>query len=140
MNKKLCVKCKQEKPVSEFYRSASSKDGYRPYCKDCARQYIRDYTKTGYFNDYQKRPEVKARIRANKSLYRQREDVKVKNTAREYTNHKIRAGAITREPCAFCGKEQTEAHHPDYSKPLSIVWLCSDCHRELHLKSKYLKE
>jgi hypothetical protein len=23
-------------------------------------------------------------------------------------------------------------HHPDYSRPLLIIWMCRDCHRELH--------
>jgi hypothetical protein len=42
------------------------------------------------------------------------------------------AGLLTRLPCEVCGKFQTVAHHPDYSKPLSVQWLCRKCHLEVH--------
>jgi hypothetical protein len=25
-----------------------------------------------------------------------------------------------------------QAHHPDYTKPLEVVWLCRDCHYAEH--------
>lgn len=33
---KVCSRCKQEKPVTEFYRRKSSKDGYDSWCKRCS--------------------------------------------------------------------------------------------------------
>ena len=27
-----------------------------------------------------------------------------------------------------------DAHHPDYSKPLEVVWICAKCHRQFHSK------
>jgi len=27
------------------------------------------------------------------------------------------------------------AHHPDYTQPLKVTWLCKSCHRELHQNS-----
>lgn len=142
MNTKRCSKCKQEKPVSEFFKNKSRKDGYRARCKLCHREDCRDYAKTGYYRrynrEYERRPEVKERRKVTKAVYRNRPDVKIKNMARWYTNHEIQAGRIKREPCAFCGKEQSEVHHPDYNEPLLIVWLCADCHRRIHntLKDK----
>ena len=35
---KVCSHCKQEKPVSEFYTSSTTEDGYRPQCIECAKQ------------------------------------------------------------------------------------------------------
>ncbi len=32
-----------------------------------------------------------------------------------------------------------ERHHPDYSKPKEIIWLCKPCHEFLHSK-KYCSE
>lgn len=39
--------------------------------------------------------------------------------------------------CEECGsKENLVRHHPDYSKPLEVVTLCSTCHSQLHLGLK----
>lgn len=39
----------------------------------------------------------------------------------------MRNGALKKKPC-FCGTTKVEAHHPDYSKPLKIKWLCKKHH------------
>lgn len=39
-----------------------------------------------------------------------------------------------RKPCQMCGNLNGEKHHPDYSKPLDIIWLCHPCHIKLHIK------
>ena len=31
------------------------------------------------------------------------------------------------EPCAECGEPGQHRHHPDYRKPLKIIWLCAAC-------------
>ena len=35
MAEKYCIKCKQNKPFSEFHRLTKSKDGLQTYCKQC---------------------------------------------------------------------------------------------------------
>ena len=40
-------------------------------------------------------------------------------------------GLLARRPCESCGKPESQAHHPDHWKPLSIVWLCARCHGRL---------
>lgn len=35
MNTKVCAKCGKEKPIDQFHKRKSSKDGHRSYCKDC---------------------------------------------------------------------------------------------------------
>lgn len=138
MQTKICCRCKQEKAVSEFYKH--SRDGYQPMCKLCckARSKTEDFKRyqREYQRVYSKKPEVKSKIQENKAKYRVRLDVRIKNLARRYTNLAVLRGELTREPCAICGKEQGEAHHLDYRKPIMIVWLCADCHRELHFKLK----
>jgi len=137
---KRCSKCGHYKPLSKFYKSTREKGGYRSRCKSCCVEDNGIYAQTGYYKRYNKayeqKPEVKERRRITKRAYRQRPDVKIKNLARWYTNHEIRAGRIKREPCAGCGKEQSEAHHLDYDKPLLIVWLCPNCHKEAHLREE----
>lgn len=54
------------------------------------------------------------------------------------TNAKVREalkyGRLTKNPCEICGEKKVQGHHPDYSKPLEVVWLCDLCHRELHVQ------
>ncbi len=38
---KTCCKCKTEKPLSEFSKNVSNKDGYQRYCKLCSTEYGR---------------------------------------------------------------------------------------------------
>jgi hypothetical protein len=40
---KTCTKCKEEKPLTEFYKSRNLKDGYRYQCKVCVEEYVRRY-------------------------------------------------------------------------------------------------
>lgn len=49
-------------------------------------------------------------------------------------NYYVRTGKIKREPCQKCGEEKTHGHHPDYSEPLKVVWLCPLCHKKVHKK------
>lgn len=40
--------------------------------------------------------------------------------------------------CQICGAADTkiEGHHPDYSKPLEVVWVCDPCHKYLHVQQR----
>lgn len=63
------------------------------------------------------------------------EGAKAKANARSYARVYQVRGNIVRKPCAKCGATEAEKHHPDYSKPLDIVWLCRPCHLKAHEKS-----
>jgi hypothetical protein len=42
------------------------------------------------------------------------------------------------EACSVPGcYEPAERHHPDYSDPLNVVWLCRKHHRQLHREKRY---
>jgi hypothetical protein len=44
----------------------------------------------------------------------------------------IQAGTLKRQPCQVCGSTSNiEAHHPDYSKPLEVEWVCRKHHRAI---------
>ena len=52
----------------------------------------------------------------------------------------LRKGILIKQPCSICGSTlNIEAHHPDYNKPLNVVWLCRDCHKIIH-KIKIIEE
>lgn len=57
----------------------------------------------------------------------------------------IEKGLVKRKTvCEFCGQEAVmkdgrtgiQAHHPDYNRPLDVIWLCQKCHHEWHKNHK----
>jgi hypothetical protein len=38
--------------------------------------------------------------------------------------------------CSFCGKEDDDlqGHHPDYDVPKYVVWVCRQCHIDIHVR------
>ncbi|AYO85370.1 hypothetical protein [Methylobacterium brachiatum] len=55
-----------------------------------------------------------------------------KIAARHAVKVALQQGRLVRQPCERCGTEPTEAHHPDYSRPLAVMWLCQPCHLAEH--------
>lgn len=56
-----------------------------------------------------------------------------KENVRSFTRQCIKNGILIREGCKVCGTTETvEAHHEDYGKPLDVIWLCRNHHREHH--------
>ena len=52
--------------------------------------------------------------------------------AHHAVEYAIKSGKLIPLPCEVCGKEKSEAHHEDYSLPLSVRWLCRRHHVEQH--------
>jgi len=56
----------------------------------------------------------------------------------------IKKGIIKPQPCERCGahgkfrdgRNEVQAHHSNYNKPLDVVWLCQKCHYEWHKNNK----
>ena len=48
----------------------------------------------------------------------------------------LEIGLIERGRCVQCGKADSEAHHPDYSKPLFVIWLCKAHHMSYHATTR----
>lgn len=44
----------------------------------------------------------------------------------------LRRGLLERAPCAVCGEEKVDGHHPDYDRPMLVVWLCRKHHCAAH--------
>jgi hypothetical protein len=51
--------------------------------------------------------------------------------ARAYARVYVRRGKLIPQPCIKCGAK-AEIHHPDYRRPLDVIWLCRAHHLELH--------
>jgi hypothetical protein len=65
------------------------------------------------------------------------------NQEKEYAHgvikNLLKFGKIQRpDTCSKCGSSlNIIAHHPDYSKPKDIIWICQSCHLAIH-KGKYM--
>ncbi|KKM47408.1 hypothetical protein LCGC14_1558560 [marine sediment metagenome] len=141
MNTKWCAMCEKELPLSEFY---THKDwGYQSRCKTCQASYRKQYNKTPQAKTSRRKTYEKLRDKGYFRDYntRQYHDPigHLKMVARLSIHKMKREGLIDQQPCLMCGKQYTEAHHPDYDQPLLIVWLCHSCHIDLHNNIK-LKE
>jgi len=49
--------------------------------------------------------------------------------ARELVYKAKKSGKLIPEPCLDCGSMNVQAHHPDHSKPLDVIWVCPKHHR-----------
>lgn len=149
MESKTCGKCKEEKSVDEFYKSA--RDGHRSVCKDCGKILSREYNRTpdrkaynrlhydrlkadGYFDEYMQRPEVKERKCRQMREYNKLPKYIKAAEARSAVRTGKANGTLVQQSCCCCGEKETEAHHPDYDSPLEVVWLCREDHRKEHNK------
>jgi len=133
---KACFKCLRVLPLTEFYKHPRMADGHLNKCKACSRSdsmqnrrkrmdYCRDYDRMR-----SRRPDRIARLR--ESVRRQRVEEPQKYKARTAAGNALRDGRIHKEPCYFCGATtDIEMHHPDYSQPLRVYWLCRLCHRKV---------
>lgn len=101
---RLCCKC-EIGPAMRQERSS--------YCLPCHAEAMRDWRKA---HPYKTRNVVE----------------RFKSTVRAIANVYQRRGKIEKCPCYFCGDAQAEKHHPDYSQPLLVVWLCRKCHLQVH--------
>lgn len=61
---------------------------------------------------------------------------KQRKETRRKTRRAVERGKLKKLPCQVCGAVEVEAHHHDYDKPLDVVWLCTEHHRELHDAAK----
>lgn len=136
--KKICFRCKEPKDVSEFYKHPGTSDGLLGKCKSCTRKDVAKNRadNVDYYREHDRKREQTPERKLAKSIYQERH--RYKNTdkykARTAVGNAIRDGRLIRpDYCSCCDNKCTpEAHHEDYSKPLEVVWMCRECHKEYH--------
>ena len=83
----------------------------------------------------QNAPKIDKRIKYDER-YRKRNPL---HTTRLRFRAALRNGDVIPEPCEICGTtEDIHGHHPDYSKPLEVIWLCRKHHAALHKELRSL--
>ena len=57
---------------------------------------------------------------------------KKKDNCRSYLGVYVRRGKIKKLACEVCDDINSQSHHDDYNKPLSVRWFCVKHHLEYH--------
>ena len=110
MDFKKCSVCKEVKALSQFNIDRTDKGGIRAQCKTC--QY-----KVQQQRYYQEGSKIRAKWKARDA----------------YKTGKLQKPSC----CQRCGKNKLlDRHHPNYSKPLKVIWVCRKCHIWLHSSLK----
>lgn len=154
---KVCKKCGIEKPIEDFYVHKEMSDGHLSFCKDCVRDRVHKHRLENLerIRKYDRnRPNAKERmkkeyttIQNDKERYKKHLEQKKKwnkeNRHKNYAHNKVKKAInkgllIKSDICQICGKTNCEiqGHHYDYSKPLDVIWVCTECHGKLHRKYK----
>lgn len=152
---KKCFKCNKSKPLGEFYPHSEMKDGHFNKCKDCTKRDVRERELIKSQDPswvaaerernrikqahYRKLGLAKDTSNARKHAWRKRNPVKSKAhgaAARAFKKLILKAPIN----CQGCNKRQWDVkHHPDYSQPLLVWWLCHSCHGKAHRKDNPLR-
>lgn len=137
---KRCFKCGDQKPLSEFYNHPRMADGHLGKCKTCTKldSVIRRATNLERIKAYDNSRARLPHRKEGRKKWRATAD-KDKMSARVAAIRAYRKGIIKRTPCVECGGKASDMHHPDYSRPLNVVWLCVKCHHAKHRKYDYSK-
>lgn len=111
--------------VKDYYASWKLKNPH--YFRDFERAHPRDrkeYLRLYYRSKHPLRNIVYKKISKEERLRR----TKIRARGVVYIN--LRNGKLIKLPCSVCGSVKSEAHHPDYSKPLEVEWYCKKHHLE----------
>ena len=133
---RLCPKCRIWKFETEYYKDKRTLNGLTSQCKKChtetnlrtrdklnARRICREYMRRARARDPEKFRE-RDRLASRKRV----KDCKTKACA--ILNSAVKSKKIERPCiCSACNeRKKITAHHPDYSLPLQVEWLCYECH------------
>lgn len=137
---KQCSKCKQIKPLSEFYKDKSKRDGFYSSCTLCHSAQSRKYQKSAKGKASQKKRYLKwqrsqkgkiystnyTKFNSNKCRVRRMVNDAVKRHRMLPANH---------WDCVCCGRKAQEYHHKNYSfvNAFDVSPICIPCHRLLHV-------
>jgi hypothetical protein len=145
---KTCFKCGLKKQRSEFYRHPQMGDGLLGKCKACTRLDVRTNraARAEYYKAFDRsRAMAEHRVIARKhyaatpagkiAIRRAHVNYEMRFPERKHAvttaRNAVRDGRLLPHPCWVCGSK-AQAHHPDYSAPLDVVWLCRKHHKEAH--------
>lgn len=141
-----CKKCCNYKDETEFYPNSKK-------CKHCTCEAVRENRKNNikHYTEYEAKrykenPKRKEAIKAyaktdagkkshKKSCKKWEDNNLHKRSANTMVGNAVRDGKILKpKECSICSVSgvRIHGHHEDYSKPLEVIWCCSQCHTDIH--------
>lgn len=143
---KTCIKCYQEKELTEFHKNSGMRDNHLNTCKVCQLNITTEYTKK-----YRQTKQGKIKQRKYAQCYRQSEKGKIAQRnfrirhpecikAGNAITIAIRCGKLPHPfnlTCHYCLMQAKQYHHykgyaPEYQ--LDVIPVCKSCHTKLHWK------
>lgn len=117
---KHCQHCKKTDGNLSIHSRHNGRINYM--CRECNTERIKKYRQTST-----------GRIKTNIAVYKSTAKHWEKQKARLKLNYHVRVGNIFKPIfCSVCDQtKKIEGHHPDYSKPLEVIWCCRSCHADL---------
>lgn len=138
---KNCSLCGKEKPLDCFHKDRGTLDGHYNQCKKCRKGVSRkDYISRKEaiaISVKQWRKTPRGKEARKKEFENSRRFHPGKYRARYTLTNAVRDGKIVKTACKVCGNEKSEGHHPDYRKPLDVIWLCKNHHDAVHQERKH---
>ncbi len=132
---KKCSICKEHLPHISFYKNRCNADGYEYFCKVCNSLKTKRYQQANRLSVIaiaRKWREGNPQLvhRATRGWQERNKKIHLERLrARVMANyHYPLARICSIDDCNEVG----ERHHPNYSKPKEIEWLCLKHHREFH--------
>ena len=133
---KTCFKCGAVKSIGEFYKHSRMADGHLGKCKECTKKDNNENRKKNHehFMAYDRaRAVLPHRVENRKRVTFEYAMKFPQRMVANYTvTRAVRNGKLSKLPCLICGSTKVVAHHPDYDRPLDVVWLCQMHHKQAH--------
>ena len=128
---KYCSKCcEDDESVLIVSSKRVNKEGEIKYaytCRKCNTERARNYraTRRGKANIY-------------KASYSSQKRNSLQTNARQKLNYQVKIGNIVKpSKCSICKEtKRIHGHHNDYLKPLEVMWVCRQCHADIHRRLK----
>jgi hypothetical protein len=136
---KICGCCGARKIGSAFHPHPCTADGLATDCKQCSTKHVMAWNSSNQDNvkkhhrNWCRSEQGRAKLKELANRYPECQ------SARVITKMAMQSGRLKPQPCMICGAK-SEAHHPDYSRPLDVVWLCRKHHMETHYMGRHIKQ
>ena len=131
-NTKRCSKCKEIKPLSEFYKKLAKKDGLTCACKSCHNLYCKSEKGKATHERYEQSEKGEANKKRCAKRYRLK--FPYKNKANKAVQRAIKERQLPppKSLKCSCGEPAKEYHHHKGYEPehwLDVVPVCIKCHK-----------